>query len=96
VILAAEEDKKMMQCGYEAQIKRLMAVVSFVAAVAAPVLVGSAPAGAEPAPPCGSPDVPCAPMLTPEQQCALIAWRTWTPCNWVGVQVPSGTPGSVG
>jgi hypothetical protein len=96
VILAAEEDKIMTQCGYEAQVKRFMAVTVFVAAAAVPVLVGSAPADAEPAPPCGSPEVPCAPMLTPEQQCALIAWRTWTPCNWVGVQVPSGTPGSVG
>jgi len=38
----------------------------------------------------------CAPGLSPEQQCALVAWRRWTPCNWLGVQVPVGTPGSVG
>ena len=55
----------------------------------------AAPAQAD-NPSCGSPDVPCAPPLTSQQQCALIAWRTWIPCNWVGVQVPSGTPGSVG
>ena len=36
------------------------------------------------------------PPLSPEQQCALVAWRTWTPCNWLGLQVPVGTPGSVG
>jgi hypothetical protein len=36
------------------------------------------------------------PPISPQQQCALVAWRTWTPCNWVGVQVPVGTPGSVG
>jgi hypothetical protein len=37
--------------------------------------------------------------LTPEQQCALIAARTWTPCNWapgINMQVPQGTPGSWG
>jgi hypothetical protein len=48
---------------------------------------------------CGTPGTPpCAgpnPM-TPEQQCAWIAWRTWTPCNWFGMQVPTGTPGSLG
>jgi hypothetical protein len=85
------------RCGYEAQVKRFIAVILFVAANAAAVLVGSAPAQADP-PPCGSPDVPCAGPgpLTPEQQCAWIAFRTWTPCNWVGVQVPAGTPGSLG
>jgi hypothetical protein len=54
-----------------------------------------------PGPGCGSPDVPCAgpSPLTPQQQCALIAWRTWTPCNWapgINMQVPAGTPGSWG
>jgi hypothetical protein len=86
------------RCGYEAQVKRFIAVMLFVAAAAAGVLVGSAPAHADPSPPCGSPDVPCAGPgpLTPEQQCAWIAWRTWTPCNWIGLQVPAGTPGSLG
>ncbi|ORA28714.1 hypothetical protein BST20_28715 [Mycobacterium branderi] len=60
-----------------------------------------ATAHADPAPPpCGSPEVPCAgpSPLTPEQQCALIAWRTWMPCNWapgINMQVPAGTPGSL-
>lgn len=28
--------------------------------------------------------------------CAIIAWRTMTPCNYWGVKVPQGTPGSWG
>jgi hypothetical protein len=61
----------------------------------------AAPAHADPAPPpgpaCGAPGAPpCAPGLQPDQFCALIAWRTWMPCNWFGVQVPTGTPGSWG
>lgn len=42
----------------------------------------------------GSP--PCAPPPDPAMLCAVIAWRTFTPCNWYGVQVPQGTPGSWG
>ena len=62
---------------------------------------GAGVAQADPGPPCGSPAVPCAgpSPLTPEQQCALIAARTWTPCNWapgINLQVPAGTPGSWG
>jgi hypothetical protein len=34
--------------------------------------------------------------LTPAQQCAFTAWRTMMPCNWLGQQVPAGTPGSWG
>jgi hypothetical protein len=70
-------------------------VLAGVACAASLLAFGAAPAQAD-NPSCGSPDVPCAPPLTSQQQCALIAWRTWIPCNWVGVQVPSGTPGSVG
>lgn len=40
-------------------------------------------------PPCAGPS-----PLSPDQQCALIAWRSMMPCNWLGVQVPAGTPGS--
>jgi hypothetical protein len=76
-------------------VKHFIIVILFAAAVAAGVLAGSGPASADP-PPCGSPEVPCAPGLSPEQQCALIAWRTWLPCNWLGAQVPVGTPGSWG
>jgi hypothetical protein len=76
-------------------VKRSIAVTLFAAAVAAGVLIGSGPAYADP-PPCGTPDVPCAAPLSPDQQCALIAWRTWLPCNWLGAQVPVGTPGSFG
>ncbi|ORB16874.1 hypothetical protein BST37_05820 [Mycobacterium noviomagense] len=68
------------------------------AGVALGVLIGAPPAAhADPPAPCGGPDVPCAGPgpLTPEQQCAFIAWRTWMPCNWLGMQVPAGTPGSL-
>lgn len=56
------------QCGYEAQVKRFIGVMLFIAAATAAVLVGSTPAHADPSPPCGSPDVPCAGPgpLTPE------------------------------
>jgi len=77
-------------------------ITSFIAAIAlmiaAATFASSIPtASADPI--CGTPGTPpCAGPgpLTPEQQCALIAWRTWTPCNWLGVQVPAGTPGSMG
>lgn len=64
-------------------------------------LAGVAHADPPPGPGCGTPDAPCAgpSPLTPEQQCALIAARTWTPCNWapgINMQVPAGTPGSWG
>jgi hypothetical protein len=45
--------------------------------------------GAPGTPPCAGPS-----PLTPEQQCAFIAWRSMMPCNWLGMQVPAGTPGS--
>jgi hypothetical protein len=69
--------------------------------VAAYGFSGAGVAQADPGAPCGPPDVPCAgpSPLTPEQQCALIAMRTWTPCNWapgINMQVPAGTPGSWG
>jgi hypothetical protein len=51
-----------------------------------------------PAPVCDAPGLPpCAGPgpLTPEQQCGLLAWMTWMPCNWWGMQVPAGTPGSL-
>ena len=60
-------------------------------------IVAAAVAHADP-PICGAPDKPCAgpSPLTPEQQCAFTAWRTMMPCNWLGQQVPEGTPGSWG
>lgn len=63
--------------------------------VGAGVFAGMPTASADPV--CGTPGTPpCAGPgpLTPEQQCALFAARTWTPCNWMGMQVPAGTPGS--
>jgi len=84
-------------------IRRASALAAFALTVGGSVyvLAGAGAAQADPGPPCGSPAVPCAgpSPLTPEQQCALIAWRTWTPCNWapgVNMQVPQGTPGSWG
>ena len=64
-------------------------------------LAGVAQADPPPGPGCGSPDVPCAgpSPLSPDQQCALIACSTWTPCNWapgINMRVPAGTPGSWG
>ncbi|WP_082953542.1 MULTISPECIES: hypothetical protein [unclassified Mycobacterium] len=71
----------------------------FIAAVAlliaASNFLGLPTASADPV--CGVPGTPpCAgpSPLTPEQQCAFIAWRSMMPCNWLGVQVPAGTPGS--
>lgn len=75
--------------------------LSAIAAITLFIGIGSfaslGPASADPV--CGAPGAPpCAGPgpLTPEQQCALFAWRTWTPCNWMGMQVPAGTPGSMG
>lgn len=79
--------------------KTAVAGVAIAAAAALYGLIGAGPAAhADPAPPCGSTEVPCAGPgpLTPEQKCAFIAWRTWMPCNWLGEQVPVGTPGSLG
>lgn len=72
--------------------KRLL--VAAAVAVAASV---AAPAGGAVADPiCDGPGLPpCAGPGDPVQQCAVIAWRTFTPCNWWGVKVPQGTPGSL-
>jgi hypothetical protein len=46
---------------------------------------------------CDGPGLPpCAPPADPATQCAVIAWRNMAPCNWFGVRVPQGTPGSWG
>jgi hypothetical protein len=77
------------------RLKRFLMTGVVAASISVGGYVGMAAASADPAV-CGGPTTPpCAPPLSPEQQCALVAWRTWTPCNWVGVQVPVGTPGSV-
>ena len=74
-------------------LKRLVMIGGIAASITVGGYVGMGAAAAQPV--CGAPGLPpCAPGLSPEQQCAFIAWRTWTPCNWVGVQVPIGTPGS--
>jgi hypothetical protein len=76
-------------------LKRLLLVGAVAGSISFGGFWGVGAASADPV--CGVPGTPaCAPSLSPEQQCALIAWRTWTPCNWVGMQVPIGTPGSVG
>lgn len=72
--------------GFAAGVALLIAAASFA---------GLPSASADPicdapgAPPCAGPS-----PLTPEQQCAFIAWRSMMPCNWLGVKVPAGTPGS--
>jgi len=77
-------------------LKRLLMTGAVAASIIVGGCAGMSAASADPAV-CGGPGTPpCAPPLSPEQQYALGAWRTWTPCNRVGVQVPDGTPGSVG
>lgn len=73
----------------------ITAVVALAATLCFPA---SAHADPEPGPVCGAPGLPpCAGPgpLSPDQKCAAVAWFTWTPCNWWGVQVPEGTPGSM-
>ena len=80
------------------RIRRISATAAIALAMGAGSFAASASVAADPNV-CGGPDTPpCAgpSPLTPEQQCALIAWRTWTPSNWLGMQVPVGTPGSMG
>jgi hypothetical protein len=81
----------------EFEMGRIQTAGLAIAAAAAICLGATAVAHADP-PICGSPDRPCAgpSPLTPEQQCAFTAWRTMMPCNWLGQQVPQGTPGSWG
>ena len=85
------------------RVQRASVLAAFALTVSAPLygFPGAGVAQADPGPPCGSPAVPCAgpSPLTPEQQCALIAWRTWTSCNsapGINMQVQAGTPGSWG
>jgi hypothetical protein len=77
--------------------RHLSLILATFAATALFGLAGSGVAQADP-PACGAPDVPCAgpSPLDPQQQCALTAWMMHMPCNWVGQQVPQGTPGSWG
>lgn len=49
-----------------------------------------------PAPAPGPPGLAPPLGLTPEQQCAWIAYRTFIPCNWVmPTPPPPGTPGTL-
>jgi hypothetical protein len=76
--------------------RRLVTIAAIALSIGASIL--PATASADPTV-CGGPDTPpCAGPnpLTPQQQCAWIAWSTFTPCNWCGMQVPVGTPGSLG
>lgn len=82
-------------------VRQLRVVFAATALAIASAFCGS-PGVAQADPPagsgCGSPDVPCAgpSPLTPDQQCALTAFMVHMPCNWLGQQVPQGTPGSWG
>lgn len=63
------------------------------------VAAGAGVSGADPFVPgptnCGGPGQPgCLPGIPAEAQCALVAWQTFQPCNWRGVAVAPGTPGS--
>lgn len=84
---------------YRRHLAHRFVVLTVLAIASAATLFGSVGLSVAHADPiCGSPDVPCAgpSPLTPEQQCALTAWMMHMPCNWVGQQVPAGTPGSWG
>jgi hypothetical protein len=72
--------------------------LAIAASAAMYCLINGAPVAHADPPICGTPDRPCAgpSPLTPEQQCALTAYRMMMPCNWLGQQVPQGTPGSWG
>jgi hypothetical protein len=80
------------------RIQTAAAGLAIAASAAMYGLIGVAPTARADPPICGSPDRPCAgpSPLTPEQQCALTAYRMMMPCNWLGQQVPQGTPGSWG
>jgi hypothetical protein len=74
--------------------RRFFAALGIAATFSVP-LAASAYADPEPAPP-PAPAGPVIPNLTPEQQCAWIAFRTWVPCNWVMPSPPPpGTPGTL-
>jgi hypothetical protein len=77
-----------------ATIFTVVAIAVTIWAIALPI---GAPAHADPGPQCNGPGLPrCAGAPDPNTLCAVIAWRTMTPCNYWGVQVPQGTPGSWG
>jgi hypothetical protein len=79
-------------------IQKALAGIAIAACAVIFSLIGASPDAHADPPICGSPDVPCAgpSPLTPEQQCALTAYRMMMPCNWLGQKVPQGTPGSWG
>lgn len=72
-------------------------IVVFILALATTFPSAAEPGGPGPNQPlCGTETTPaCAPVgIDPNIQCALIAWKTFTPCNWWGIKVAEGTPGS--
>ena len=77
-------------------LKRLLMIGAVAASISVGGCVGVGAASGRPCRVWRARDAAVRAALSPQQQCALVAWRTWTPCNWVGVQVPIGTPGSVG
>jgi hypothetical protein len=73
---------------------RILAALAIAIAIAATI---SGFAGTASADVCDGPGLPpCAAPPDPAQECAVIAFRTFTPCNWYGIKVPQGTPGSWG
>ncbi|WP_131811268.1 hypothetical protein [Mycobacterium kubicae] len=76
------------------RLRRLLAVTALTTAVGG--LTGLGVAHADPDDPEPAPPPPAGPQLSPEQQCAWIAFRTWVPCNWVmPAPPPPGTPGTL-
>lgn len=72
---------------------RIGAIVLAAVSCAAALLIAPLPQD----PVCNAPGLPpCAPPADPNVLCAIVAWRTFMPCNYLGVQVPQGTPGSWG
>jgi hypothetical protein len=74
-------------------LRRVLFLIAFGWSLAA----GGSVAQAHADPACNAPGLPpCAGPGDPNVVCAIIAWRTWTPCNYWGIKVPEGTPGSLG
>lgn len=69
----------------------IIAVLALTPLVAAPVTSAIPPGPTN----CGGSDQPqCLPGIDSPTECAIVAWRTHRPCNWFGVPVAPGTPGS--
>ncbi|WP_165606993.1 hypothetical protein [Mycolicibacter kumamotonensis] len=78
--------------------KKSLYVISIAAVLlSATAAVSGAPAQAVPGmeQTCGGPGQPQCAAADPALKCAFTAFATLRPCNWLGQEVPVGTPGSL-